>query len=157
MRTTMRAMRWMCAAVVLAPLAFAGSDPCVPEDGSVDVNFPNPDISGFGAGAHIEGAVAYEADPGSNDTIGRSDAKSGSVTVSVSNDGDNLSAGGEVGDGSAGEDCFEIFVEWKIVYYTSVTYTVDVGVGPLSVSKSHTKIVESTATIRSAVNDVCPC
>lgn len=157
MRTAMRAMRWICAAVVLAPLAIAGSDPCVPEDGSIDVNFPNPDVSGFGNGAHIGGAAAFEADPGSDDPIGRCDASSGSVDVSVSNDGDNLSAGDEVGDGSIGEDCFEIFVEWTIVYYTSVTYTTDVGIGPLSVSKTETKIVEATATIRSAVKDVCPC
>lgn len=158
MRTAMRAMRWICAAVVLAPLAIAGSDPCVPEDGSIDVNFPNPDVSGYGPGAYIEGtATAKEADPGSDDTIGDVNCSGGSASVTVTNDGDNLAAGDEVGDGGTGADCFEVYVEWTVVYYVTETYTSDFSFGPFSFGKSTSTIEKKRATIRSEIKDVCPC
>jgi hypothetical protein len=158
MRTAIRAMLWLCVAVSWVPWAIAGSTPCVPEGGSVDVNFANPDISAYGPGAFIDStALALEADPGSDDEIGDVDCSGGSATVTVSNDGDNLSAGDEVGDGETGTDCFEVYVEWTVVYYVSETYTADFAFGPFTIGKSFAVITKKRATIRSAVKDVCPC
>ena len=148
--------RLLCVAILLAPLAFA-SDPCVKEGETVNLEFENPDISGFGPGAKIGTTNAWEADPVSDDSLGEVKPGSETTSVPVGNDGDNLTAGSEVGDGTTGDDCFEIYVEWTINYYTTITTTLDVSAGPVTVSKSLVQIVPATATIRSPVKVICPC
>ena len=141
----------------VAPVLLGGGGaPCVPEGGTVDVSFPNPDPGPFGT---LSSAEAMEQDPGpsfTDDSLGPATIGSSTTTIPISNDGGRLSGpSGESGDGPFGSPCLEVYIVWSVIY-SGPGHSWKVKSFGSEVS-AHTGADIYFDTLCSAVIQVCPC
>lgn len=154
----------MTLALGAAPpvLATIAPPPCAPAGGSVDVSATNPSLAGYGDTASITGCTGMDADPGRDDNLGNANVGSSSTSITISNNGDNLTApSGETGDGSPGDDCFEVYFVWEITYQVELPFAIGgakLGANGVAGGGGGAVItITMTDTVESGIIEVCPC
>lgn len=168
----------------LAPNATA-DPPCVPDGGSLPVDFTNPEIP---PDSYIGGAEAMEDDILFNDTIGdaqfdtQGGSAGGKTTFLIQNNGGTLSYGGtpdgenpgnnDALNGGSEGPCIEVYICWTVYQLVEITETKTGGsLGGAAVAPGLAGVADvgtSTTTterrrdlrwykVCSDTQDVCPC
>ena len=160
-------LRWftVCLVVSVGGGAFASevSDPCnasrdcVSVGETVEVEFENPDLQadGMPVSSELVEGIGMEQDPGFDDVLGGATVGAETTTLAITNTNGTLVApNGHSGDGVAGGDCMEIYIEWTIRY--KVYRSIETSIG-FDGEVAQGTWVWAYFTVSSPAQEICPC
>jgi len=166
----MHAFSHVLALTALTALMPSEGSPCVPDPGSIDLEFPKPALQqpGIPVGAVWPPGpppppTAHEEDPLKDDGMGTAtpNEDGSSAGVTITNIGGNLfGPNGEDQNGVGEGECIEVKVCWTYHYPKTVTYGFKFGLADVLTGSARfgvTMVLWAEATICSDSVEVCPC
>lgn len=170
----MLAFRPLLALTALSAFMPMEGAPCIPDPGSIDLEFPKPSLQQAGIpvsavwpNSHpnrpAPPPAALEDDPLHDDPMGAATASAdgSSASVTVTNIGGNLFGPNGVDQNGVGEgDCIEVKVCWTYLFQKTVSAGFKFSIGDLFGGGSRISIamvVWDKATICSESVEACPC